>query len=305
MSRIRTIKPEFFRHEALYELELETGMPMRIAFAGLWTVCDREGRFKWRPRSIKLDVLPYDDIDFSRVLDALATRGFIVKYTSHDGSEFGYVPSFNRHQVINNRELKSSLPDPSDCEQLQQVTPRVPHACPTRQDLDQGEGEGEGERKGKELGTNVPLGQSVPDQPKTKKQIDVEFNTFWSVWPKRVAKGEARKALAQALKRAPLNQIMSGLRLACEHWQRNGTEHQYIPHPATWLRNDQWLDEHHVSVSGGARAGPSGKMSKSEQVMRARQEREERKKQDEQFGFDNREAGGVSCDVPELRGPEH
>ena len=55
-------------------------MPIRVAFAGLWTRCDREGRFQWRPRQLKVQILPYDNADFARVLDALATRGFIVKY---------------------------------------------------------------------------------------------------------------------------------------------------------------------------------------------------------------------------------
>ena len=90
MSRIRTIKPEFFRHEALYEAERETGLPLRVAFAGLWTVADREGRFHWRPRALKLDCLPYDEVDFSRVLDALATRGFIVQYQGN-GEPLGWI----------------------------------------------------------------------------------------------------------------------------------------------------------------------------------------------------------------------
>src|SRR6056297_2649663 len=106
MPRIRTIKPEFFSHEELYDLEVETGLPIRLAFAGLWTVCDREGRFKWRPRTIKSQTLPHDDLDFSRVLDALATRGFVVKY-EHENQPFGWVPGFNKHQVINNREAAS------------------------------------------------------------------------------------------------------------------------------------------------------------------------------------------------------
>lgn len=109
MARIRTIKPEFFRHEGLYEAELKTGLPLRLSFAGLWTSCDREGRFKWKPRALKLDVLPYDEIDFVRVLDALVTHGFIVKY-ENNGEEFGCVPSWNLHQVINNRESASNLP---------------------------------------------------------------------------------------------------------------------------------------------------------------------------------------------------
>ena len=68
--RIRTVKPEFFTHEGLFELEKETGLPIRVAFAGLWCAADREGRFKWEPRRLGVQILPYDQVDFSRVLDA-------------------------------------------------------------------------------------------------------------------------------------------------------------------------------------------------------------------------------------------
>ena len=78
MARIRTVKPEFFRHHDLYSLEMETGFPIRVAFAGLWTACDREGRFKWHPHELILDCLPYDEIDFSRVLHALVTRHYVL-----------------------------------------------------------------------------------------------------------------------------------------------------------------------------------------------------------------------------------
>lgn len=114
MARIRTIKPEFFTHEDLFNAEKETGFPLRIAFSGIWTICDREGRFKWRPNTIKLSVLPFDEIDFSRVLDALASRGFIEQYATETGELFGFVPSFLEHQVINNRESQSLIPSPFD-----------------------------------------------------------------------------------------------------------------------------------------------------------------------------------------------
>src|SRR5574337_598051 len=113
MARIRSIKPDFFRHESLFEAERETKLPLRLAYAGLWTAADREGRFKWSARQLKLDCLPYDDVDFSRVLDALTTRGFIVKYTAN-GSDYGFIPSWKDHQVINNREAASTLPEPNE-----------------------------------------------------------------------------------------------------------------------------------------------------------------------------------------------
>lgn len=96
--RIRTIKPEFFLHDGLFDLEHETSLPIRVAFVGLWCAADREGRFRWEPRRLGATILPYDGVDFSRVLDALATRGFVVRYAS-DGSEFGCIPTFSRHQV--------------------------------------------------------------------------------------------------------------------------------------------------------------------------------------------------------------
>ena len=117
--RIRTIKPEFFKHEGLFDLERESGLPIRIAFSGLWTCCDREGRFEWRPRWLKSEILPYDEVDFSRVLDALATRGFVVKYAI--GSEiYGCIPSWKKHQVINNKELPSVIPSPTESFQIQE-----------------------------------------------------------------------------------------------------------------------------------------------------------------------------------------
>jgi hypothetical protein len=131
MGRIRTIKPEFFRHEDLYEAEKATKLPIRVAYAGLWTCCDREGRFKWRPRSLKVEILPYDECDFARVLDALLTRGFIVKYRVN-GEDYGHVPSFLSHQFINNREAPSTIPEPSLNEQVDASVTRGPRVLDAR-----------------------------------------------------------------------------------------------------------------------------------------------------------------------------
>ena len=150
--RIRTIKPEFFHHEGLFEAELETKLPLRVAFAGLWCIADREGRFKWEPRRIGVQVLPYDGVDFSRVLDALTTRAFVLKYRVGDAC-FGWIPSFLKHQVINNRESESILPDPEgNIEETPTNTDEF-DACPTRAPRDDHAGQGEGkgrEGKGKE-----------------------------------------------------------------------------------------------------------------------------------------------------------
>jgi hypothetical protein len=151
MARIRTIKPEFFRHEGLYEAEIESGLPLRVAFAALWTVADREGRFKWRPRELKLDCLPYDDVDFSRVLDALGTRGLIVQYEV-DGESLGWIPTFSKHQVVNTRERASALPPPNNTNKDNTLTREAPVEVAGRtrhQTAKRGMGTGKGTGKGK------------------------------------------------------------------------------------------------------------------------------------------------------------
>jgi len=160
MGRIRTVKPELFTHEDLFMLEAETGLPIRLAFTGLFTICDREGRFKWRPNQIKLAVLPYDQLDFSRVLHALESRGFIRMY-SVDNEIFGLIPTWSRHQVINNRESASEIPSPEESSYISMPStraPRVIDATTTPLVHTQGEGKGkEGKGKGREgEKTNVP-----------------------------------------------------------------------------------------------------------------------------------------------------
>lgn len=113
MARIRTVKPELFKHEDLFDAEVESGLPLRLAFIGLFTCCDREGRFKWRPRALKLDIMPYDHIEFDVVLDKLTAAGFVQKYEV-DGELYGCIPTFLKHQAVNQREAKSSIPGPDD-----------------------------------------------------------------------------------------------------------------------------------------------------------------------------------------------
>lgn len=110
MGRTRMIKPSFFKHADLYAAERECGLPLRVAFAGLWTVADREGRFKWK-HDLKPDVLPYDPVDMLAVLDALESAGFVQRYVV-EGKQYGRIPSFGDHQTFHKTERHSTIPAP-------------------------------------------------------------------------------------------------------------------------------------------------------------------------------------------------
>lgn len=160
MSRIRTVKPELFRHEALFDAELATGLQLRLAFIGLFTAADCEGRFVWRPRTLKLDVLPHDTVDFSAVLNALEKYGFIKSYVVN-GEKYGVIPSFTKHQFIQTKEKErgSEIPPcPAQPTEIQENEPGIvpesyrnePGIVP---DLQEGKGR---EGKGREEEGSVP-----------------------------------------------------------------------------------------------------------------------------------------------------
>lgn len=111
MGKIRTVKPDLLRHERLFEAEQSSGFPLRLIFIGLFTAVDAAGRFRWRPRQLKLDILPYDQTNFTEALSALADFGFVIRY-EYGGEYYGYIPTWRKHQNINPRESKSILPDP-------------------------------------------------------------------------------------------------------------------------------------------------------------------------------------------------
>lgn len=67
------------------------------------------------------------------------------------------------------------------------------------------------------------------------------FNQFWEHWPKKMKKPDALKAFKRAVKekRATPERIVQ----AAEIYSRSRLpEKRFIPHPATWLNNDQWND---------------------------------------------------------------
>ena len=70
------------------------------------------------------------------------------------------------------------------------------------------------------------------------------FDEFWSAYPKKVGKDDARKAF---LKRKPDGELLALMLAAIaaqresQAWARDGG--QYIPNPSTWLNQGRWQAE--------------------------------------------------------------
>lgn len=85
-----------------------------------------------------------------------------------------------------------------------------------------------------------------PDEEKKRSiaPYPAEFEQFWSVYPKRKAKGDALKAWGQiADVRPETDTIIAKVKALAltDGWREKGGK--YIPHPAKWLRAHGWLDD--------------------------------------------------------------
>ena len=87
--------------EDLLELDAFT----RLLFAGLWCLADKAGRLEDRPKRIKIELLPADNVDIDAMLDALADKGFVQRYEVA-GSRYLQITNFEKHQKVHPREAE-------------------------------------------------------------------------------------------------------------------------------------------------------------------------------------------------------
>lgn len=73
-------------------------------------------------------------------------------------------------------------------------------------------------------------------------QDEQAFEAFWSIYPRRVGKGDARKAFAKALRTVTYQAIIDAV-LAQLPANLNRDDPRFIPHPATWLNGERWGDD--------------------------------------------------------------
>jgi hypothetical protein len=213
VARIRTIKPEFFTSEDIVCMS-----PLaRLFYVSLWCESDREGRMEWKPVTFKMRYLPGDQCDISDLAKELTARGLLVLYQVGDKC-YAEIPTFNKHQVINNRESPSTLPA------------RDKNAKGTRAPRVKAEGkEGKG-KEGKEYA------------------VSAGFDEFWKTWPAHERKQD-RKACWLKWEAQGLEEFASAIvadvkaKKSTEKWKAG-----FVELPETYLNNRRWED-------GGADSG--------------------------------------------------
>lgn len=90
-------------------------------------------------------------------------------------------------------------------------------------------------------GEPVAVVSKPKPKPKPETETDLQFNTFWALYPRKVGKRAALKAFKSALKKTDFETLMAGVRRHAA--AMNGKETQFIAHPGTWLNGERWADE--------------------------------------------------------------
>lgn len=83
---------------------------------------------------------------------------------------------------------------------------------------------------------------NVVQMPTPEPELSIEFSDFWGMYPRRVAKKDARKAWDKITPKLH-NQILTALFEWSRIWKDRG-EIEYIPYPASWLNGERWEDEY-------------------------------------------------------------
>lgn len=118
------VDPEFFIDEKL----AETSANARLLFIALWTIADDNyGTLPNRPKWIKTQSFPYEDVDVESLIKELWTKGLIDIFIE-DGQEFLFIKHFFKYQRIE----KPSKPKYPQYNNQKSKTPRLlPDSSPT------------------------------------------------------------------------------------------------------------------------------------------------------------------------------
>ncbi len=252
--RIRSIKPEFWTSDDIADLCWDT----RLIFIGIWSYVDDNGVGRDVPKLIVADLFPLEDdpretlATVSRGLRTLHEAGLIERY-SVEGRPYLSVTGWNKHQKID-RPSKPRYPIPT-CGNAVPMDRLDEPSRQSRDSLDAGTGE-QGNRGTGEQFEKTPSTPGVDDQlalgvasvsvtpsgatTTARPTLDQHFEEFWTTYPRKVGKQDARKVWDRSRKKTPIPDILAG---SIRYRDDPNREDGFTAHPSTWLARGGWDDD--------------------------------------------------------------
>ena len=85
------------------------------------------------------------------------------------------------------------------------------------------------------------LGKETNNTSSKDDEVNYYFDQLWEMYPRKVGKGQARKAYVAASKKIDFFDLLPKLEAYVA--TLDGKDKQYMPHLATWLNGERWADE--------------------------------------------------------------
>lgn len=92
-----------------------------------------------------------------------------------------------------------------------------------------------------ETSPSVYVSDSVSHETTLSEKVTDDFENWYAVFPKHVGRGAALRAYRGARKKADPLVLLAGARQAAAQYAQS--DPKFIPHPATWLNGERWLDQ--------------------------------------------------------------
>lgn len=86
-------------------------------------------------------------------------------------------------------------------------------------------------------------GDTEREVQKHSSPLVAQCETLYGLYPRRVGKAVAFKAIAKALKKKPFDAMLLAVKAYAKQVVREEREIQFIPHPATWFNQGRYEDE--------------------------------------------------------------
>lgn len=251
--RIRTIKPEFWRSRDISDLNIED----RFLFIGLWSYVDDNGVGVYDVAIIAAELFAHDlsrdpRETFARVsrgLQALSDKGLITLY-SNEKRDLLHINAWKSHQRID-RPAKPKYPLPDAVRDTLATPSRHPRETP----LTGTEEPGTRGTRGTDINpqrADAVEETTTPTAPASTNPKPEQFAEFWNHYPRKVGKRAAETAYRNATKRTDESTILDGVKRYAT--DPNLPDPKFIPHAATWLNRDGWLDEPEPAAATGTDA---------------------------------------------------
>tara|TARA_R100000655_G_scaffold109703_1_gene165048 strand:- start:740 stop:1585 length:846 start_codon:yes stop_codon:yes gene_type:complete len=246
MARNRIVKVETYTDQKLIELEIVE----RFLFIGMTNFADDEGIHINSPKMLKAEVFPADDIKVSAIEKSLLKMEKLGLIVYNEDRSLWKIKNFLRHQKINR-------PYPSKYEFVEGCNE---HSVNTHGIINE------------QSSPNNNNKNKKKDNKKKNKEQNLEFDLWYSLYPRKIGKPKAENAFMCMLVMYDLDDIMSGTEKWVNYWKNSHTEKRYIPHPTTFINQERFMDEpdeleveveYRLDSTGSFYVGFCGKCKKS------------------------------------------